>query len=569
MASSHPVDELAAVSRSFGRSAAKTKLRLLGDLEGVAGLSRRRILRLRDTLLFMRAYPDDEAVRAAVEDHVAAMRPRVERLTSGDAYHEALVNTGLPATANAYSYSYDVLQRLVELFPGCVDIDWREFSNEILLVDTLNLAVAPAETRGLEDEFTTVRQWLQLAKSGVSETDLEVVLRLLRRSSLSRRTQMHVFETCEIPVVYRLSQPGTARCEVTLPAGPTAYQRAPVRRARFALPPSIAAPLGRHHRPDATTARDLLDRALVALCSRNLEIHPLIYANAEDVTVVDADRGLRILVAGVLPEFRNAFEADFFFLIAKNGVPIAYGPAVVFAGCCEMGINLFPDFRGGEIRFIYAQFMRVLYHLAGVRYFFLTSYGMGDGNPEAIATGAFWFYRKLGFKAANPEVEALARAEERVMRRRRGYRSSRKVLRELSYTDAYLDLSRGACRPTDFEALGAAVTVDIAARFGGERDRALRGCERETVEALGIVDYPRWSSAERRTLRQWAPVLSLIPELSRWPVQERRALSRLLKARATGQELDYARATAALARLAEAFRTVTASVRSVEDSVDS
>jgi len=561
MASSHPVDDLAAVSRSFGRSAAKAKLRLLGDLEGVARLSRGRLLRLHDTLLFMRAYPDDEAVRAAVEAHVAALRARVERLTDGDPYHETLVNTGLPATSNAYSYSYDVLQRLVELLPGCVDIDWREFSNEILLVDTLNLAVAPAETRGLEDEFTTVRQWLQLGKSEPNETDLEVVLRLLRRSSLSRRAQMHVFETCEIPVLYRLSRPASARCEVTLPALPTAYQRAPVRRARFRLPPRITAPLGRHQRPGAASARDLLDRALVALCSRNLEIHPLIYANAEDVTVVDAERGLRILVAGVLPEFRNAFEADFFFLIAKNGVPIAYGPAVVFAGCCEMGINLFPEFRGGEIRFIYAQFMRVLYHLAGVRYFFLTSYGMGDGNPEAIATGAFWFYRKLGFKAANPEVETLARAEERVMRRRPGYRSSRRTLRELSYTDAYLDLSRGACRPADFEALGAAVTADIAGRFGGDRGRAITRCERETVEALGITDYAEWSRVERGPLRRWAPALCLVPELSRWSAQERRALSRLLRGRANGHELDYARATAAVSRLPAAFRAVAATGR--------
>jgi hypothetical protein len=561
MASSHPVDELSAVSRSFGRSVARTKLRLLGDLESAPRLSRRRLLRLHDTLLFMRAYPDDEAVRAAVESHVAALRARVGGLTGGDPYDEALVNTGLPATSNAYSYSYDVLQRLVELFPGCVDIDWREFSNEILLVDTLNLAVASAETRGLEDEFTAVRQWLQIARSDADETDLEVVLRLLRRSSLSRRAQMHVYETCEIPVFYRLAQPESARCEVTLPAGPTAYQRAPVRRARFPLPPRITAPLGRHRRPDATAARDLLDRSLAALCSRNLEIHPLIYANAEDVTIVDADRGLRILVAGVLPEFRNAFEADLFFLIAKNGVPIAYGPAVVFAGCCEMGINLFPEFRGGEIRFIYAQFMRVLYHLAGVRYFFLTSYGMGDGNPEAIATGAFWFYRKLGFKAANPEVEALARAEVRVMRRRPGYRSSRKTLRELSYTDAYLDLSRGACRPTDFEALGAAVTADIAGRFGGDRARATASCERETVEALGISNYPEWSRMERGPLRQWAPALSLVPGLSRWPAQDRRALSRLLRGRAIGHELDYARATASLSRLPAAFRSVTESGR--------
>ena len=96
-----------------------------------------------------------------------------------------------------------------------------------------------------------------------------------------------------------------------------------------------------------------------------------------------------------------------------------------------MGINLFPEFRGGEIRHLYAQFMRVLHHHLGVEYFFLTSYGMGEGNEDAIRSGAFWFYRKLGFRAANPEVEALARTEEARMHAAPGYRSDRRMLRRL------------------------------------------------------------------------------------------------------------------------------------------
>ena len=55
---------------------------------------------------------------------------------------------------------------------------------------------------------------------------------------------------------------------------------------------------------------------------------------------------------------------------------------------------------------------QVLFHLASVRYFVLTPYGMGEDNDEALQSGAFWFYRKLGFRAANPEVEALAVREE-------------------------------------------------------------------------------------------------------------------------------------------------------------
>ena len=71
-------------------------------------------------------------------------------------------------------------------------------------------------------------------------------------------------------------------------------------------------------------------------------------------------------------------------------------------------------------------------------------------DEDALRTGAFWFYRKLGFKPTNPEIEALARGEERRMAAQPGYRSDRRMLRRLSRTEAFLDLSGGKRRPLDF-----------------------------------------------------------------------------------------------------------------------
>ena len=51
----------------------------------------------------------------------------------------------------------------------------------------------------------------------------------------------------------------------------------------------------------------------------------------------------------------------------------------------------------------------------GVTSFSIDPYQLGFENEEAIASGAFWFYRKLGFRPTDRGVARLvAREEERL-----------------------------------------------------------------------------------------------------------------------------------------------------------
>lgn len=556
MATPHPVDRLAGLSRQFGPGRSQEKLRLLEEIAALKRHSSRRLVLLHDTLCYMRAYPDSARVLSAVCALCDELRDLVERRTGGDEMFPALINTGLPGTTNAYGYSYGVAQRLAALFPGCLDLDWAEITEMPPIVDAINLTVAPGESRGLEDEFQDVSDWLAENATRSGQTGLEVVLDLFARSGLPARHQMHVFETTALPLLFRLTERGSARAEAALMPARPCFQRGPVPTSRFPLKPRIVRPLASSRSLRASEGRRMLDLALVALSGRNLEIHPLIYANADDVTLVDGARGLQVLLAGMVPEFRQTLESDFFFLILKNGMPIAYGPASVFAGCCEMGINLFREYRGGEIRHVYAQLMNALYHHAGVRYFFLTSYGMGDGNPEALKSGAFWFYRKLGFRAADPDIEALAREQEAIMRRRPGYRCPMSVLRALSYTDAYLDLSGGQCAPLNFEWLGHVVSEHITKEFAGDRARAGRAAVRLVLQALNIDDYAEWMGAERVALERFAGVLALIRDLATWSQRDKRSLVAAIRARGGPRESLYTRRVASAARLVEALHAI-------------
>ena len=445
-------------------------------------------------ICFRRAYPRSRAELS-----------RVKKAASAAAF-----------ARTTYPFSYGVVRRLP---PGSVDLDWDELKDDEPLTDLLMMAVTPGESQGLEDIGITLPGWIESAKPE-GMTDLGFILDILAKSPLSAQQQAYVYDALSLHVCYE----GPALSGIVLPAGRVHYQKAPLRKEHFPLAPVIKRPI----RAARVPGRRIVEVSLQALCARDLELYPLSYANEDDATLVSCGRGVKIALVGVLPGYRSPLEALYFFLVLKNGVPVGYGPAGVFCGCCEMGINLFPEFRGGEIRYIYAQFMRVLRHVLGVEYYFLTWYGMGELNEEALRSGAFWFYRKLGFRASNPEVEALAKAEEEKMRARPGYKSDLRTLRRLSHTWAYFDLSEGRCRPFPFGALGVAQTRFVAKRFRGDRAKAERQCDARIRRLFGVSYLPL------------AVTLCMIPDLGRWSEADKSMLARILRAKQGRSEIRAA-----------------------------
>jgi hypothetical protein len=264
------------------------------------------------------------------------------------------------------------------------------------------------------------------------------------------------------------------------------------------------------------------------------------------------------------PPRRSPLESLYFFLLIKNGIPVAYGPAAILLGCCEMGINLFSEFRGGEIRVIYAEFMRALHHILGVNYYFLTAYGMGEDNEEALRSGAFWFYRKLGFKAANQAVETLARAEEKLMRADPAHRSDRRTLRRLSHTSAFMDLSAGQCRPLDLGLLGIAQSRFMTHRFAGDRRKGLRHCLRSLRRDLEIASPGNWSTDERDALERLAPILAMLPDLATWNRRDKKQVVAFIRAKGATSERRAASLLQGHGKLGSALRNLSATATATD-----
>jgi len=469
----------------------------------------------------------------------------------------ALWNTGVPGGENGYAFDWGVVEQLARAVPGSVELDWEEIEDDAPILDALRQITPAAEFDGLDDDRLTLQEWFAAARPKRCRTDLETWLQLLEQLQAPANIRANLYERGDPLIRYRLDQPGAGSCEVALPGRRAVYQREPVDRAKFPLEPLICEPLPGTTRPLAKReAAALVRLSLLALCARNLQIYPLIYPNVRDVRLVPCARGLEVALIGTRPPHRAQLECLYYFGVFKNGVPVAYGPAGVFAGACEMGINLFPEFRGAEIRLIYAQVMRVLRHVLGVRYYFLAPYGMGVDNPDAIASGAFWFYRKMGFLAENPKIEELARQEEQRMRDYPGYRSDRRMLHRLKHTRAYFDLSGGECAPFDFAMLSRLQTARIAQRFGGDRAKAAGKSGDALATTLGAKGRNRWPEAERRAFDELAVAVSLIPGLKAWSRPEKTAAVLALRAKGAASEAGACKRWARHPKLVSGLRAV-------------
>jgi hypothetical protein len=405
----------------------------------------------------------------------------------------------------------------------------------------------------LDDINLDLHSWFAAARPPSMATDLEFLLALFTRAKLDHAARDLIFETCVVPIRYRLAEPGTANCEITWPVDRVHYQKKDIERERQPLTAQIRRPVSDAGQVPLATGEAIIDLATRSLSARDLEIRTLTYANPQDVALCSCGRGLQVALMGVVPAYRDPLESHYCVLVVKNGVPIAYGPATVSIGCCEIGLNLFPEFRGGEIRFIYPQFMRAIHHVLGARYFFLTAYGMGENNPAAIRAGAFWFYRKMGFVASNPKVEALALKEEAKMHADPSYRSSVTMLRRLSHTEAHLELSRGECRKLDLSAIGVRQSRFLAKEFGVDRPRAEEQYIRRAARILGENDTGKASSARRRAWRMLAPILCMIPDLPDWSPRDKQRLLRLVRTKGEPSEAGVDRLVCGHERFREAL----------------
>lgn len=260
--------------------------------------------------------------------------------------------------------------------------------------------------------------------------------------------------------------------------------------------------------------------------------------------MTDAGCGLRLVLVGIEPDFRLPLEGYYAFLALKNGVPVSYGGGWELFGALDFAINVFPSFRQGESPYLATQLLRAYRWVFGMRTVVIDRYQLGHESTEALRSGSFYFYHRLGFRPRDPGVVRTLAAERAKIVADSAYRSPVPALKRLAAAEVFLTLPGGhpapesRVRATDVSAL---VARYVAREFGGDRARAMRESADRVGRLLGARRRSAWPPGERRAFERLSPVIALIPDLAARSTPERHALLAAMLAKGGGTEMEYAR----------------------------
>jgi hypothetical protein len=539
---------LEALRFAFGAAASREKRAL------VAGLSRARftrtdaVLRLHEALVFARAYPDDPALLREVERALRAFAKRPDVI----ALRGKLAGSGLAGTDIPFRFFAATALRLATRWPARLRYDWAAWDDPSRLEELLPLLGVHGETPGMDEYDLGLRGWLDRMRDPRTG-DAAFVARRLARRVRDPFLYEKLMDGIDAPMVLEPGPGGPSRTLARWPGSPTVFVPAAPNRNRPDLatelerPPLSVTPVSRRD------GERLIDMATEAMVTRSRDLDVFAYADPADVRMVDCGDGLQFACMGARPDRRLLMESVYGCLTLKSGVPTGYVLTSALFGSAEIAYNVFETFRGGEAGPIYGRVLAMTAHLFGVDSFTIYPYQLGGaGNEEGLASGAWWFYRKLGFAPREASARALVRREEARMARDPKHRSSRAVLAELGEHNVYWHASG---RRDDVIGLlplanvGLAVTDLLARRFGSDPDRGADACAAEAASRLGQGPSRDWSAGERLAFERWAPLVLLLPGLARWSAAEKRALVQVIRAKGGVRESDFVRAFDAHARL--------------------
>lgn len=408
------------------------------DVEALlAALGRRRfqdaasLIRFHEALLFFRAYPANREILRLADELLSSFSERLDRFRrdGGDPtpFDEPDVS-GIAGSGLAAIFSYDMARWLAARRPADVEIDWE--ATDPALLGPLLMRFHPmfAEDALVEANIPH-REWFRAAKTGRG-SDLGWLVASMKKL----RLETELYDHARIAIQWNLQNSRMTRTNLRLPGRRQFFfhDQPLLRRSDVSLGAELESPPLRLERLNRSRGEQFLDLTRETSAMRYRELHGFTYGDPAHVVRAELGRGVEVFVSGVPPEHRlplRAYHAGMFF---KNGVPIGYIECLTLFERIEVGFNLYYTFREGETAWLYARLLRVFRQLLGVSSFAVDPYQLGFHNEEAIESGAFWFYRKLGFRPASAKVAKLLEAEEAKLRSNPAYRTPARTLHRLS-----------------------------------------------------------------------------------------------------------------------------------------
>jgi hypothetical protein len=512
----------------FGAGAAATKLVLLARLDRSRLRTPGQVARLHEALCFMRAYPGDAVVLAAVEHLLERFAGRADL----HRHRDALADSGIAGTATRFRFFWPSALWLADRWPRHLTLDRGDGDAEAAIARALPLVVTPAEAAALRELDLPGYEALDRLRG--RETDAAFLVRRVAAMPGDTFTREAFFDAIDASFELAPGKDTPARTHAKLAFAPVAFPETPVRRGR----PDLRAELRRAplavKRLSPRAGRAVVDLGRAQMATRERDIDGFAYGDGRDACLIDDGDGLAFTLNGVVPERRAVVPATYGSLTLRNGVPIAYLQADVAGRSAALSYHAFATFRGGEAAYTTARMLAMLHHVLGAMSFTLDPYQLGKGNEDGIESGAWWFYCKLGFRPRAAAVKRVMRGELARLAANPRHRSSAPTLRKLAEGHLVFDVDprhRVPLPPT--AKIGLAVADRLAAR-GNRTDVA-----REAMRMVGLRSLAGWTRSERLAWERWSPLILTLPGVARWSGANRRALAGVVRAKGAASERSF------------------------------
>lgn len=524
--------ELQEVSRRFEPPSARRLGKLLSALDRRRFTDPSSLLHYHEALLFCRAFPQNAELLRQCDDLLAGVGEKAVRMKQSGVSLELFDQpeaSGVAHTSFCAIFSYPVARALVQLDPERVRLDWEAFEPSGAATDAWRRLFPLAEEDTLVEPEIPYKDWLRAA-SGGEDRALGCLLDRLEAQPLEFKDKAALYAVLAPPLRWDLGDSRLSRTLMRAPMEEPFFHKEPfLRRADIRLSAELSAAPIEYEVLNQEAGQAFLNMAVAASAVRQRELHGFSYGDPRGVVRARLGRGVDAYVCGVPPGCRLPLRGYHAAMMVKNGIPIGYFEVLSLCERLDVGFNIYYTFRDGETGWLFARMLHLFHQLLGSTCFVIDPYQIGRHNEEAIQSGAFWFYRKLGFRPVLPEVVRVLEPEECRMLKKAGYRTPPGTLRKLAAGPLVYEMDGGTRGDWDRFHIRR---VGLAAQRYGPAEAAAR-----VSEALGINAGPH---GEFLSL---AHALALIPDLAEWTPQEKAELVNIIRAKMGPDESLYTRRT--------------------------
>ncbi|MBI3518322.1 MAG: hypothetical protein HY062_03055 [Bacteroidetes bacterium] len=517
----------------FEKINSEEKIKLLQNLILYHAYKINTFRQFHQVLMCMMAYPDNKTILRLAEQTTSLLLQKASKQPS---LQDKLSSSGLLYTSVECNFTYDKVKYLVKQFPQQVSIHSASSSVETQKA-ILKLILPYVEYSKIHEGEKDIKVRIREFASSKQQTDLEWLLQTIQQSPLDIKTQAFIYNQLGIFIQWKIVNEIDSVSFLRGPSLPAYFHTKPPDK-KINLQDIIQQKLPAPVKLNLKEKQQLIHAAKLSLAYLYRETEPFTNANEQDITLFQLDKGISIALFGSTTDKRYSLESYIGYMVFKNNIPASYGGGWIFGERSQFGINILESFRGGESGLIICELLRVYHQYFGATRFVVKPYQFGLHNPEAIKTGAFWFYYKLGFRPEDATLRELALKEEKQKLIDPTYKSEASTLKEYTKSNLALTLTETAYPDYDSEVLSQRITYHINTHFNGDRQKALTVCFKQLKETLDI-DVKTWKPEDVDYAKQIAILLHIQPHSKEWQKKHKKEIRLFIQLKSASTELPW------------------------------